>query len=594
MLDIESDLDDDHEPALSLDPALRDILIREAREGILSFTIPGILNDASRGAAGGGGAGLGGTLQPSSSSSALELASLDPNLIRRQPSDPHLSRHLARQAQLLKRTQSTTSFAAAARTPKGRRLRASARGDHLRHPSAANLALDRRSGLCFGMLGGVSFESLVLGLLAVVLLFLVLVGGSLVRLTYRGTRGPLLPSQPRSLLAGTSETSPERPDGSAEREAGAKSSGSSAASVQAGSATMIDGDALVELGFPGLTVPLRSALNVHIVPPDWASGFTSLAEVQAAGLLEQLQGPRTIDVAPAVACPTAPARLFLGIATRCCDEASQRKRAAIRQTWLRDVRDRWGHVMKFKFLVAQPDASSFEAGVRLLTPEVAEFGDLIVVPGIDSYRNLPNKTLRLLQYGAALSTAGGGVGCNFTHILKIDDDIYFRPEEVLRAMNDPGTDSGYRAPPPPPPSSPPPDLPAANVSVPSGPPSNKTASLELQQSLTSVLAAAGIQVDSSVLLGILEARLVANGSASLADATETAVRSAAAKGAKAAFRYDPDDVDTQPVSRLFLGHRFNPRQAQFAPDRRPGAKWFLSAEELPDDMIPEGVEYPLG
>lgn len=38
-------------------------------------------------------------------------------------------------------------------------------------------------------------------------------------------------------------------------------------------------------------------------------------------------------------------------------------------------------------------------------------------------RNLPNKSIRLLQY--ALSSP-----CNFTHIGKVDDDVFLRPNRV--------------------------------------------------------------------------------------------------------------------------------------------------------------------
>jgi hypothetical protein len=41
--------------------------------------------------------------------------------------------------------------------------------------------------------------------------------------------------------------------------------------------------------------------------------------------------------------------------------------------------------------------------------------------GQDLYRNLPSKTLQLLKY--ALSS-----DCQYTHIMKVDDDVYLRPQ----------------------------------------------------------------------------------------------------------------------------------------------------------------------
>ena len=41
----------------------------------------------------------------------------------------------------------------------------------------------------------------------------------------------------------------------------------------------------------------------------------------------------------------------------------------------------------------------------MLGAEAAEHGDLVVVRGADAYRNLPNKTVRLLRY--MLSSARG-------------------------------------------------------------------------------------------------------------------------------------------------------------------------------------------
>ncbi len=43
----------------------------------------------------------------------------------------------------------------------------------------------------------------------------------------------------------------------------------------------------------------------------------------------------------------------------------------------------------------------------------------------DTYKQLPSKTLRLLAL--ALSS-----GCGFSHVAKVDDDVYLRPHMLLR------------------------------------------------------------------------------------------------------------------------------------------------------------------
>lgn len=51
----------------------------------------------------------------------------------------------------------------------------------------------------------------------------------------------------------------------------------------------------------------------------------------------------------------------------------------------------------------------------------------MIVRGPDSYKNLPNKTLRTIAY--ALSSKR-----KYTHLLKTDDDCYVRMNHVLQAI----------------------------------------------------------------------------------------------------------------------------------------------------------------
>ncbi|KDD73496.1 hypothetical protein H632_c2118p0, partial [Helicosporidium sp. ATCC 50920] len=64
-----------------------------------------------------------------------------------------------------------------------------------------------------------------------------------------------------------------------------------------------------------------------------------------------------------------------------------------------------------------------------LEEEATQYGDLVVLPGAESYFELPLKTLELLGY--ALRSP-----CNFTHVLKTDDDVYVRPDRLLRVLEE--------------------------------------------------------------------------------------------------------------------------------------------------------------
>lgn len=131
-------------------------------------------------------------------------------------------------------------------------------------------------------------------------------------------------------------------------------------------------------------------------------------------------------------CPSADdIRVLVAVVTRCCDTQSRQKRMAIRRTWGSSVRSKYGRNMVMKYVVGQPDPSSIDSACDVLTDEVEEEGDMVVVPGLDAYRNLSNKTLRVLEYGL-LSP------CNFTHIMKIDDDTYLRPAQLLKVLKETG------------------------------------------------------------------------------------------------------------------------------------------------------------
>ncbi|KAK9831480.1 hypothetical protein WJX81_000249 [Elliptochloris bilobata] len=126
----------------------------------------------------------------------------------------------------------------------------------------------------------------------------------------------------------------------------------------------------------------------------------------------------------------AEVRFLIGVTSSCCTPKSKKLRAAVRGTWLAYIREHHPAV-DVKFIIAQPDSpnrrAAIAAAAELLGAEAAEHGDLVVVRGADAYRNLPNKTVRLLRY--MLSSARG-----YTHVLKTDDDCYVRFETLLRTL----------------------------------------------------------------------------------------------------------------------------------------------------------------
>ncbi len=69
-------------------------------------------------------------------------------------------------------------------------------------------------------------------------------------------------------------------------------------------------------------------------------------------------------------------------------------------------------------------AVDYPGALQLLAPEAAAFDDLVIVRGVDQYRKLPNKTLRLFRYAASHPK-------RHTHVLKTDDDCYVRCAHIV-------------------------------------------------------------------------------------------------------------------------------------------------------------------
>ena len=90
---------------------------------------------------------------------------------------------------------------------------------------------------------------------------------------------------------------------------------------------------------------------------------------------------------------------------------------------MQDVLSTYSDRVNAQFLVSQP-SKDVQAIAEDLAMEVEKYGDIAVVPGMEDYYKLPEKTLAMMRY--ALSS-----GCKYTHVLKTDDDVYLRTGYLL-------------------------------------------------------------------------------------------------------------------------------------------------------------------
>lgn len=129
-------------------------------------------------------------------------------------------------------------------------------------------------------------------------------------------------------------------------------------------------------------------------------------------------------------CPKSDSiRVFVGIASRASVKALA-KRNAIRNSWMIDIHEKFSDMVRSEFLVSQPNYESKEDLLDIaddLVEEYTMYRDVAIVPGPENYMALPIKTFSMMRY--ALSST-----CEFTHILKTDDDIYLRVGYLLQII----------------------------------------------------------------------------------------------------------------------------------------------------------------
>jgi hypothetical protein len=131
-------------------------------------------------------------------------------------------------------------------------------------------------------------------------------------------------------------------------------------------------------------------------------------------------------------CPDSDSiRVFVGIASRASVNALA-KRNAIRKSWLIDIHEKFSSNVRGEFLVSQPNYESKEDLLDIaddLVEEYTVYRDVAIVPGPENYMALPIKTFSMMRYALAST-------CEFTHILKTDDDVYLRVGYLLQIIQE--------------------------------------------------------------------------------------------------------------------------------------------------------------
>lgn len=136
-----------------------------------------------------------------------------------------------------------------------------------------------------------------------------------------------------------------------------------------------------------------------------------------------------LDMGRALArCPTSGIRVLIAVIARCCGSSAFSKRDAIRKTWMRTVNEQYSDFFDVRFFIAQPHSpEGFVEAYNALRGEIKMYNDITVLPGVEDYLELPRKTFEMVQYSVESP-------CDYTHVLKIDDDCYLRPDNLLEMI----------------------------------------------------------------------------------------------------------------------------------------------------------------
>lgn len=191
----------------------------------------------------------------------------------------------------------------------------------------------------------------------------------------------------------------------------------------------------------GTVIPLIHALNASlwheqslysITDPDLDDQDKSKSSKLG---LQMLAGTSSFDHEIPDDCPQGPVRVFIGITSRSGTTSAMGKRDAIRKSWLDTVKKDYSDTIQASFVLSQQQSDdaaindgtstdSVARTARLIADEVRKHQDIVILPGLERYLELPAKTFALLDY--AMSSP-----CRFTHVVKTDDDVFLRPHKLL-------------------------------------------------------------------------------------------------------------------------------------------------------------------
>eukprot|EP00929_Paragymnodinium_shiwhaense_P081396 TRINITY_DN42570_c0_g2_i1.p1 TRINITY_DN42570_c0_g2~~TRINITY_DN42570_c0_g2_i1.p1 ORF type:complete len:595 (-),score=113.40 TRINITY_DN42570_c0_g2_i1:63-1847(-) len=118
--------------------------------------------------------------------------------------------------------------------------------------------------------------------------------------------------------------------------------------------------------------------------------------------------------------PNEPPMVFVGIYSA---RRNFEKRQTVRDTWGRLLKERYGFRYTF-FLGEAPTSTTAEE--RQLRLEVDTYGDIEFLEATEGYRMNSRKGLQFLEWIALRTEA--------EFLLKVDDDVYFRPAPLLRLL----------------------------------------------------------------------------------------------------------------------------------------------------------------
>lgn len=122
-----------------------------------------------------------------------------------------------------------------------------------------------------------------------------------------------------------------------------------------------------------------------------------------------------------VVAPLTPPLVFVGVYSA---RRNFEKRQVVRETWGRFLLE--GYRLRLTFFLGEASAGASSEELRMRR-EVEQFGDIVFLDIGEGYRMNSRKGLLFLQYVALHSEA--------EFLLKVDDDIYFRPAPLLQQLS---------------------------------------------------------------------------------------------------------------------------------------------------------------